>query len=288
MKRIAIALLMLVMIAMVGCGSEKSVETVAPAAVPTTIPETLSPTEVPTPEPTTEPTPEPTATLTPKPTPTPTPKPTALPNDLIVGTWKTCRMITDSSSYSMRELESLLGRYDLSYYYFVFKENGEAFFTLNGQSNTSRWKTDDSKVIVVNLIQLLWDGGYLAWELDDSKLLFERISNSQDTESIKQDPYIGATLGQRNALDSAKAYLRLGSGFSYKKLVEQLEYEQYTHEEAVYAVDNCGADWNEQAVLSARAYLKSSSFSKNGLISQLEYEGFTHEQAVYAVGQVGY
>ena len=75
---------------------------------------------------------------------------------------------------------------------------------------------------------------------------------------------------------------------SYKKLVEQLEYEQYTHEEAVYAVDNCGADWNEQAVLSARAYLKSSSFSKNGLISQLEYEGFTHEQAVYAVGQVGY
>ena len=114
MKRIAIALLVLVMIAMVGCGSEKSVEMVAPAAVPTTIPETLSPTEVPTPEPTTEPTPEPTATLTPKPTPTPTPKPTALPNDLIVGTWKTCRMITDSSSYSMRELESLLGRYDLS------------------------------------------------------------------------------------------------------------------------------------------------------------------------------
>ena len=43
MKRIAIALLVLVMIAMVGCGSEKSVETVAPAAVPTTIPETLSP-----------------------------------------------------------------------------------------------------------------------------------------------------------------------------------------------------------------------------------------------------
>ena len=36
MKRIVIALLVLVMIAMVGCGSEKSVETVAPAAVPTT------------------------------------------------------------------------------------------------------------------------------------------------------------------------------------------------------------------------------------------------------------
>lgn len=73
--------------------------------------------------------------------------------------------------------------------------------------------------------------------------------------------------------------------FSYSGLIEQLEYEGYSTEEATYAVDNCGADWKEQAAKKAEEYLKSMSFSKSGLIEQLEYEGFTHEQAVYGADQ---
>lgn len=76
------------------------------------------------------------------------------------------------------------------------------------------------------------------------------------------------------------SYLRYSS-FSYNGLVEQLEYEGFSHEDAVYAVDNCGADWKEQAVEKAKSYLEYSSFSYDGLIEQLEYEGFTHEEAVY-------
>ncbi|MBQ3413354.1 Ltp family lipoprotein, partial [Candidatus Saccharibacteria bacterium] len=68
---------------------------------------------------------------------------------------------------------------------------------------------------------------------------------------------------------------------------KQLEYEKFTHDQAVYGVDNCGADWNEQAVKKAASYLKYSSFSRDRLISQLEYEGFTHAQAVYGVTQNG-
>lgn len=94
------------------------------------------------------------------------------------------------------------------------------------------------------------------------------------------------TISQKNALKSAKSYLSF-SAFSYNGLIKQLEYEEYSHEDAVYAVDNCGADWNEQAVKSAKSYLSFSSFSKNGLIKQLEYEGFTHEQAVYGAEQNG-
>ena len=59
-------------------------------------------------------------------------------------------------------------------------------------------------------------------------------------------------------------------------------------EEATYAADSCGADWNEQAVLKAEEYLDMMSFSRDSLISQLEYEGFTSTEAEYAVGQVGY
>ena len=73
--------------------------------------------------------------------------------------------------------------------------------------------------------------------------------------------------------------------FSYSGLIEQLEYEGYSTEEATYAVDNCGADWKEQAAKKAEEYLNSMSFSKSGLIEQLEYEGFTHDQAAYGADQ---
>ncbi len=76
--------------------------------------------------------------------------------------------------------------------------------------------------------------------------------------------------------------------FSYTGLIEQLEYEGFTNDQATYGVDNSGANWNEQAAKSAKSYLEYSSFSREGLIEQLEYEGFTHEQAVYGVQQNGY
>lgn len=112
------------------------------------------------------------------------------------------------------------------------------------------------------------------------------------TESVEADgegdgaETSGATLSQQNALESAQSYLSF-SHFSYNGLIGQLEYEGYPTEDATWAVDNCGADWNEQAAKSAQQYLDFSSFSRDELIGQLEYEGFTHEQAVYGVDAVG-
>ncbi len=94
------------------------------------------------------------------------------------------------------------------------------------------------------------------------------------------------TLGQSNALKSAKSYLSY-SAFSYEGLINQLKYEKYTHDEAVYAANNCGANWNEQALKSAKSYLNYTSFSYKGLIGQLEYEQFTYSQAKYAADNCG-
>ena len=58
------------------------------------------------------------------------------------------------------------------------------------------------------------------------------------------------TVSQKNALASAKSYLSI-SAFSHDGLVGQLEYEKYSHEDAVYGADNSGADWNAQAAKSA-------------------------------------
>ncbi|MCD8118698.1 MAG: Ltp family lipoprotein [Lachnospiraceae bacterium] len=70
-------------------------------------------------------------------------------------------------------------------------------------------------------------------------------------------------------------------------MIDQLEYEGFTEEEATYGADNCGADWKEQAVKKAKSYLEYSDFTRSKLIKQLEYEGFTYEEAVYGVDKVG-
>ena len=99
-------------------------------------------------------------------------------------------------------------------------------------------------------------------------------------------PSFGATMGERNALRSAKDYLSF-TGFSYSGLMQQLEQgEGYSHAEAEYAVQNCGADWNEQAARKAKEYLEFHGFSRKGLIEQLiNGEGFTRQQAEYGVEQ---
>ena len=112
-----------------------------------------------------------------------------------------------------------------------------------------------------------------------------QLLDSLDIEVV--DGKLAPTTGEKNALQRAKSYLR-SSAFSYEGLIHQLEYEKFSHEEAVYGADNCGADWFEQAAKKAESYLKSSAFSRDGLIHQLEYEKFTHEQAVYGVEQNGY
>ena len=105
-----------------------------------------------------------------------------------------------------------------------------------------------------------------------------RMDASKKNESTAVSP------GMRNALQSAKDYLDAMS-FSRKGLIEQLEYEGYSSSEAEYAVEHCGADWNEQACDMARDYLEVMAFSRSSLIEQLEFEGFTHSQAVYGVDQ---
>lgn len=106
-------------------------------------------------------------------------------------------------------------------------------------------------------------------------------------EEAEERASAAATLGERNALKTAQQYLSV-MPFSYEGLIDQLEYEGFTHSEAVYGADNCGADWNEQAAMMAESYLDILPFSRSELIGQLEFEGFTHAQAVYGAEQNGY
>jgi hypothetical protein len=115
----------------------------------------------------------------------------------------------------------------------------------------------------------------------------EVISEVGTIEEQKENTNSQTTMGEKNALRSAKNYLSF-TAFSYTGLIRQLEFEGYSYTEAKYGVDNSGADWYEQAALSAKNYLSFTAFSRDGLIRQLEFEGFTPEQAEYGVKAVGY
>lgn len=117
--------------------------------------------------------------------------------------------------------------------------------------------------------------------------LVNEAINNYSSQLSNNNARTNETTGEANALKKAKSYLNL-TAFSYDGLVEQLEYEGFTHDEAIYGAEHCGADWNEQAVEKARSYLELTAFSRDGLIEQLEYEGFTHSQAVYGVEQNGF
>ena len=124
-------------------------------------------------------------------------------------------------------------------------------------------------------------GEYIKQSVEATKQV-EEGSKITITYSLGKKP----TTEQENAVKMAKTYIST-MAFSRSGLIEQLEYEGFTNEDAVYGVDNITVDWNEQAVKMAKTYLDIMAFSRSGLIEQLEYEGFTHEQAVYGVEQNG-
>lgn len=125
----------------------------------------------------------------------------------------------------------------------------------------------------------------------ESSWLTERLleyCNNEVADDTFDDSYVNnsGTLSQQNAIKTARNYLMNCSGFSYTKLIHQLEEcENFSHEDAVYAADNCGANWNNQALKSAKSYLTNcSGFSYTRLLHQLQScEEFTPEQAKYAV-----
>lgn len=114
-----------------------------------------------------------------------------------------------------------------------------------------------------------------------------KTNNTPIPAQTKQtSPATSSTVSQQNAVRKAKSYLSF-SGFSHDGLVAQLEYEKFSHEDAVYGADNSGANWNEQAAKKAKSYMDMMGYSRDGLIEQLKYEKFTQEQAEYGASAVG-
>ncbi|MBR1704331.1 MAG: Ltp family lipoprotein [Clostridia bacterium] len=94
------------------------------------------------------------------------------------------------------------------------------------------------------------------------------------------------TQSQQDALALAVDYINQ-MAFSRDWLIAQVQSEGYNQEDATWAADHCGADWNEQAYKKALEYLKLTTFTHDDMLTQLQFEGFTAEQAAYGAQKAG-
>ena len=141
----------------------------------------------------------------------------------------------------------------------------------------------DAKIVEVNQAtedQLAQEKAQKESEEKAKKEAEEEAKRQAEEEQRKATEYANVVKTARNYLDFM--------AFSRKGLIDQLVYEGYSQESAEYAVDNIGADWNQQCAKKAEDYLDYMSFSRDGLYQQLAYEGFTDEQIQYGLSQVGY
>ncbi len=121
---------------------------------------------------------------------------------------------------------------------------------------------------------------------EPTKVPVKKTNTPTPIQTKQSAPVSSETVSQRNAVTKAKSYLSF-SALSHDGLVAQLEFEKFSHEDAVYGADNSGGNWNEQAAKKAKSYMDMTAFSRGGLINQLKFEKFTQAQAEYGANAVG-
>ena len=224
---------------------------------------------------------------------------TSTVSNSITGTWVVDHFLINGSKFSVEEEEIASGK-DYSNWKFVIKNGGSVFVYDGENGEIDKWEETETGVTITTADGLIYGtikDGLLYLQIDEEAkkengniICLVKLSDAQEANFSKSSTTAdqgGISIGKKNALKQAKSYLKYQS-FSKQGLVEQLKHEGYTDEEAAYGVDNCGADWYEQAASKAKSYLKYQSFSRQGLIEQLEYEGFTPDQAEYGVTANGY
>ncbi len=104
------------------------------------------------------------------------------------------------------------------------------------------------------------------------------------TETFKPN----LTTQEEGACKMAANMLSGGTGTSRSTLIQTLEWQQFSEAEAILAVDHCNADWNQEAVESAKFYMQSTGASHSTMMQWLTtWQKFTDEQAEYACQEVG-
>ena len=155
------------------------------------------------------------------------------------------------------------------------------------------WDTDKMTIVTENQYDDEVPLGSISINEDSKEIIqymYEKIKEKEkgiepntDKKWFSKSPNV-----KRNKIDAlkeAKRYFKTFS-FSYYGLIKRLEKNGYSHEDAIYAANYCGANWNEQVVKTAKNYLHFEACSYNKLLDDLILiEKFTYDQAVYGISK---
>ena len=106
-------------------------------------------------------------------------------------------------------------------------------------------------------------------------------------EAVAETPTPAPVKSEKEqALDMARWYLADSEGivfYSHDGMIKLMEINGFSHDAAVYAADNCGADWYEMVWGELNAHWSAENFYPQDAISNLQLRGFSYDEAIYAV-----
>ncbi len=152
-----------------------------------------------------------------------------------------------------------------------------ATVTPEDSSDSVVWTSSDASVATVS------DGKVKAISAGKATI----VANAGSTTAKCEVTVLNVTPEMEKALEKAGEYVEYGA-MSRAMIWYKLRAEGYSDDVAVYAVDNCKADWNKQAVTNALEYLDKRGYSQDHLrIILTDVELFSDDQAEYGVDNCG-
>lgn len=152
-------------------------------------------------------------------------------------------------------------------------------------------------LIALLMIALLTGYALIAMGSDESetsettKTGETEVTETQETAEVQEQT---PEEQQESALSHAKKTFA-SSSYSRSGVISALKKQGYTEEEAIYAADNCGANWKSNATTGAKTYARNNSqknwiyacYSEKATRSALSSDGFTSDEIDYGIANCG-
>ena len=163
------------------------------------------------------------------------------------------------------------------------------------------WPAKGDKKIPSSVLDNIYRGAYPEeiepWEAPDET---EPAENPTYESPDEPDPMIhsgsghydgryakeGSTAGQKKAMEKALQHLKYGyysKGYLKDMLELDQEIEGFSDDDIDWAVENCGADWYQQALEYTNETAENLGDSKSEFESFLVYQEFSEAEAAYAI-----
>ena len=143
-------------------------------------------------------------------------------------------------------------------------------------------------VAVISLVAVILSVAIISSSKTDVYQVTEEPNTISEEPTTSEISKVDEGKLKESAKDRANSLLA-EAPFSYINLLDVLVADGFNKDIALWAVDNCDVEWEEQAVREAERYLKDGTkYNRDSLITKLLERGFTEDQSKYAANKLGF